>query len=47
MRVTTNSYAGATGLTTLNATGDRKTGNYDFWRITKIGNSSRWQKSAY
>ena len=42
-----NSYSGATGPTTLNAAGDRKTGNYDFWRITKVGNSSRWQKSAY
>jgi branched-chain amino acid transport system substrate-binding protein len=42
-----NAYSGTTGATTLNAAGDRKTGNYDFWRINKAGNTSSWVKSAY
>jgi branched-chain amino acid transport system substrate-binding protein len=42
-----NAYSGATGATVLNAAGDRKTGEYDFWRINKVGNTNIWVKSAY
>lgn len=42
-----NSYFGATGWTVLNAAGDRKAGNYDFWRIDASGGKTTWVKSAY
>lgn len=35
-------YHGATGSTRLNSAGDRATGAYDYWGITKEGNSYKW-----
>jgi len=42
-----NGYFGATGQTSLNAAGDRKVGNFDFWRIEVASGRSQWVKSAY
>jgi len=39
---TANSYYGCTGWTALNKAGDRKFGNYDFWKIEEINGSYKW-----
>jgi len=39
---TANSYYGTTGWTVLNKAGDRKFGNYDFWKIEEINGSYGW-----
>jgi ABC-type branched-subunit amino acid transport system substrate-binding protein len=40
-------YSGATGLTTLNANGDRAVGDYDFYQVCG-GTTPSWQRvSAY
>ncbi len=40
---TANSYRGVTGRTVLNAAGDRKYGNYDFWTLRKTGSVYQWK----
>ena len=42
-----NGYFGATGQTSLNEAGDRKVGNFDFWRISVNNGNIQWIKSAY
>lgn len=39
---TANSYYGCTGWTVLNKAGDRKFGNYDFWKIEGKNGSYEW-----
>ncbi len=39
---TANSYYGCTGWTALNKAGDRKFGNYDFWKIEEINGTYEW-----
>ena len=41
-----NAYDGLTGRTTLNAAGDRASGNYDFWAVCRMGNGFAWGKAA-
>lgn len=38
-----NRYWGATGATTLNAAGDRKVGNYDFFTVVDAAGALSWQ----
>ena len=38
-----NRYWGATGATTLNAAGDRKVGNYDFFTVVDAAGTLSWQ----
>ena len=38
-----NRYWGATGATTLNAAGDRKVGNYDFFTVVDAAGGLSWQ----
>ena len=40
------SYYGATGWTALNAAGDRRHGNFDFWAIRPSGTSHAWVRVA-
>lgn len=40
------SYFGATGWTVLNAAGDRKYGNYDFWAVTETDETYSWEMVA-
>jgi branched-chain amino acid transport system substrate-binding protein len=37
-------YFGATGWTALNAAGDRRYGDYDFWAIREVAGSFSWVK---
>lgn len=37
-----NSYFGASGWTTLNASGDRTYANFDFWAVRLIGGTYQW-----
>lgn len=41
-----NRHEGLTGPTTLNAAGDRASGNYDFWAVCRIGTGLAWGKAA-
>lgn len=40
------SFYGATGWTALNAAGDRRVGNFDFFAIRQAGTSYSWQRVA-
>jgi branched-chain amino acid transport system substrate-binding protein len=42
---TANSYYGCTGWTALNKSGDRKFGNYDFWKIEEINGAYEWRSN--
>jgi branched-chain amino acid transport system substrate-binding protein len=46
LQQTAESYYGATGWLGLNAAGDRRSANYDFWAITEQNGSFQWQVSA-
>jgi branched-chain amino acid transport system substrate-binding protein len=37
-----NAYTGATGPTTLDANGDRASGSFDYWGISKTGTTYTW-----
>ena len=37
---------GATGWTVLNAAGDRKYGDYDFWAVRQVGGVPGWTRVA-
>lgn len=39
-------HHGATGLTSLNAAGDRRFGNFDFWAVRDVGGQKRWTRIA-
>ena len=41
-----NAYDGLTGRTTLNAPGDRASGDYDFWAVCRVGSALAWGKAA-
>lgn len=41
-----DTYDGVTGRTTLNAAGDRASGDYDFWAICRVGNALAWGRAA-
>jgi branched-chain amino acid transport system substrate-binding protein len=41
-----NAYDGLTGRTTLNAAGDRASGDYDFWAVCRVGSALAWGKAA-
>jgi branched-chain amino acid transport system substrate-binding protein len=41
-----NAYDGLTGRTTLNAAGDRASGDYDFWAVCRVGGAFAWGKAA-
>jgi branched-chain amino acid transport system substrate-binding protein len=41
-----DSHFGATGWTVLNAVGDRKYADFDFWALQKSGNSFTWTRVA-
>jgi ABC-type branched-subunit amino acid transport system substrate-binding protein len=41
-----NTYDWLTGRTTLNAAGDRASGNYDFWAVCRVGSALAWGKAA-
>jgi len=38
-----NTYSGMTGSTTLNASGDRATANFDFWAVRPNGATYQWK----
>jgi len=38
---------GITGSTELNAAGDRKTANFDFWGVRMDGEAFAWKKIAF
>lgn len=40
-------HFGATGWTALNAAGDRKYGNFDFWAIREMDGALRWTRVAF
>ncbi len=42
-----NSLMGITGSTELNAAGDRKTANFDFWGVRMDGEAFVWKKIAF
>ena len=42
-----NSSVGITGSTKLNAAGDRKTANFDFWGVRRDGEVFIWKKIAF
>ncbi len=42
-----NSTVGITGSTKLNAAGDRKTANFDFWGVRRDGDVFIWKKIAF
>jgi len=42
-----NSSMGITGSTELNAAGDRKTANFDFWGVRRDGDAFIWKKIAF
>ncbi len=42
-----NSLMGITGSTELNAAGDRKTANFDFWGVRMDGDVFMWEKLAF
>ena len=44
---TAATHFGATGWTALNAAGDRKYGNFDFWAIREIDGALRWTRVAF
>lgn len=39
-------YHGATGWTTLNAVGDRRYADFDFWAIRQSGSTNAWTRVA-
>jgi branched-chain amino acid transport system substrate-binding protein len=39
-------YSGATGSTALDAAGDRKIGNFDFWTVEKVDGVTEWLRTA-
>ncbi|HEX7154108.1 MAG TPA: ABC transporter substrate-binding protein [Thermoanaerobaculia bacterium] len=39
-------YWGVTGPTALDAAGDRKIGNFDFWTIKQVNGTPDWQRTA-
>ena len=39
-------YVGTTGWTVLNAAGDRKFADFDFWSIVKDASGTRWVRTA-
>jgi branched-chain amino acid transport system substrate-binding protein len=41
-----NNFYGASGWTTLNAAGDRKFGDFDFFALTQSGATSSWSLRA-
>ncbi|HWV58870.1 MAG TPA: ABC transporter substrate-binding protein [Longimicrobiales bacterium] len=43
---TAANHFGATGWTVLNAAGDRRYGNFDFWAIRAVGGVNRWTRVA-
>jgi branched-chain amino acid transport system substrate-binding protein len=41
-----NRYFGATGATALDAAGDRKIGNFDFWTMQEVGGTLQWVRTS-
>ena len=44
---TAGTHFGATGWTALNAAGDRRYGDFDFWAIRREGGALRWTRVAH
>jgi hypothetical protein len=41
-----STYHGTTGWTTLNAAGDRRYADFDFWAIRQSGSTNTWTRVA-